>query len=352
MHMDTLTARPRVLKQANLSLIRKVLKAKGTATRAEIAYETKISSTTVRSLLSEMMQNGEIQSVGYDESSGGRKAERYGFRPNRYYGAAFCITGDQIYGLLINVCGEIVEKTRLEAANGDFESAITAWMDEQIKKREIKSIGIGVPGAVEGKGYWRTNEADGKLYKIDIGDSLEKRYKIPVVLENDLNATAIGFGRCYAKEFPCENPENTNMAFLYFEKGCVSAGFISGGRVVRGHHNFAGELGLLPMEDGKTLDACMAEPMEDVRYVDLVVRVISFICGILNPQYVVLGGPSLQKDCIGPIGDGLSAFLPKHLLAEILYSPDVWHDYFDGMASLTAAKMFDEVQFIKEQPCL
>ncbi len=120
------------------------------------------------------------------------------------------------------------------------------------------------------------------------------------------------------------------MAFLYFEKGCVSAGFISGGRVVRGHHNFAGELGLLPMEDGKTLDACMAEPMEDVRYVDLVVRVISFICGILNPQYVVLGGPSLQKDCIGPIGDGLSAFLPKHLLAEILYSPDVWHDYFDG----------------------
>lgn len=95
-YMDTLTARPRVLKQANLSLIRKVLKAKGTATRAEIAYETKISSTTVRSLLSEMMQNGEIESVGYDESSGGRKAERYGFRPNRYYGAAFCITGDRI----------------------------------------------------------------------------------------------------------------------------------------------------------------------------------------------------------------------------------------------------------------
>lgn len=95
-YMDTLTARPRVLKQANLSHIRKVLKAKGTATRAEIAYETKISSTTVRSLLSEMMQNGEIESVGYDESSGGRKAERYGFRPNRYYGAAFCITGDRI----------------------------------------------------------------------------------------------------------------------------------------------------------------------------------------------------------------------------------------------------------------
>ena len=106
------------------------------------------------------------------------------------------------------------------------------------------------------------------------------------------------------------------------------------------------------MEHGKTLDACMAEPMEDVTYVNLVVQVISFICGILNPQYVVLGGPSLRKNCIGPVGDGLSAFLPKHLLPEILYSKDVWQDYFDGMASLTAGKMFDEVQFVKEQPCL
>lgn len=323
MHIDALTARPKVLKQVNLSFIRKILKAKGTATRAEIAHETKIISTTVRSLLSEMMQNGEIESVGYDESSGGRKAERYGFRQNRYYSAAFCITGDQIYGLLTNICGEIVEKTRLEAANGDFEGAATAWLDEQIRKRGLKSIGIGVPGAVEGGGYWRTNEADGKLYKVNIGDNIEKRYKIPVVLENDLNATAIGFGRCYAKEFPCENPENVNMAFLYFEKGCVSAGFISGGRVVRGNNNFAGELGLLPIEHGKTL-----------------------------AQYVVFGGSSLRRNCIGPISDGLSAFLPKHLLAEILYSPDVWQDYFDGMASLTAGKMFDEVQFIKEQSCI
>lgn len=85
--MDTITARPRLLKQANLSLIRKVIKSKGTATRAEIAAETKISSTTVRSLLAEMMENGEIQGIGHDESSGGRKAERYGFKPDQYYGA-------------------------------------------------------------------------------------------------------------------------------------------------------------------------------------------------------------------------------------------------------------------------
>lgn len=67
------------------------------------------------------------------------------------------------------------------------------------------------------------------MYKSDIGIFLSERYQLPVIMENDINATAIGFGRCYAKEFPEENPEDTNMAFLHFEEHCVSAGFISAG---------------------------------------------------------------------------------------------------------------------------
>ena len=67
--MDTLTARPRLLKQANLSQIRRVIKRRGTATRAEIAGETQISSTTVRSLLAEMMENGEIAAVIIDDEA-------------------------------------------------------------------------------------------------------------------------------------------------------------------------------------------------------------------------------------------------------------------------------------------
>lgn len=76
--MDTLNGRPKLLKQANLSLIRKVITAEGTATRAEIARKTNISSTTVRSLLAEMLENGEIESLGFDESSGGGKPSGMG----------------------------------------------------------------------------------------------------------------------------------------------------------------------------------------------------------------------------------------------------------------------------------
>lgn len=348
--MDTLTARPRLLKQANLSQIRRVIKRRGTSTRAEIAGETQISSTTVRSLLAEMMENGEIESIGHDKSSGGRKAERYRFKPDKYYGAAICISGSDMHGLLVGICGEILETVRLEFTGSDYEPAICAFLDELMARKDIKSIGIGVPGIVEGGAFWQETGGSDELCRYDLGDRLAERYHIPVVMENDLNATAIGFGRCYAKEFPRESPERANMAYLHLEKTCVSAGFIVGGRIVRGFRNFAGELGLIPMEDGRILDEWLMSALDDKDYTDLMIRIISWICGILNPQYVVLGGPDLRTDCIGPISDGFSALLPKHMTAEILYSADMWHDYHDGMASLTAGKIFDDVQFIKEQP--
>ena len=348
--MDTLTARPRLLKQANLSQIRRVIKRRGTSTRAEIAGETQISSTTVRSLLAEMMENGEIESIGHDKSSGGRKAERYRFKPDKYYGAAICISGSDMHGLLVGICGEILETVRLEFTGSDYEPAICAFLDELMARKDIKSIGIGVPGIVEGGAFWQGTGGSDELCCYDLGDRLAERYHIPVVMENDLNATAIGFGRCYAKEFPRESPERANMAYLHLEKTCVSAGFIVGGRIVRGFRNFAGELGLIPMEDGRILDEWLMSALDDKDYTDLMIRIISWICGILNPQYVVLGGPDLRTDCIGPISDGFSALLPKHMTAEILYSADMWHDYHDGMASLTAGKIFDDVQFIKEQP--
>lgn len=337
--MDTLTAKPGLLKQANLSLIRKIIRIKNTATRSEIARETQISSTTVRSLLNEMLQNGEIEIIGYDESSGGRKAARYRLRPDCYYGAALCITSCHISGLLVNMCGEIIESKKLDITHNDYMRSITAFLDEVMQKRKIRSIGIGVPGIVENGSYQYKLDFTEKWVKQDIGNILTQKYGLPVVLENDVNAIVVGFEHSYIKKFPHADSDNTNMAYLHFLSDCISAGFISGGRLIRGYHNYAGELSLIPLDNDILLDECFAQPMDDDQYITLMLRILGCICGILNPEYIILSGPALRKNCIAPLNDRLSALLPECMTAEVIYSPDSWHDYQIGMARLTAGKI-------------
>lgn len=346
--MNTSSAKPNLLKQVNLSQIRKVLATHKSVTRSEITKITGISSTTVRSLLHEMLEHGDVQRIGYDVSSGGRKAERYALQPNGYWAIAFCCRNESVHALVVNSCGEVVETAELTVNNEPYENAMIPFLDAWTQTHAIKSIGVGVPGIVQGGSYQQKHIDREEFYTIAIGDHLAARYGVPVVLENDLNAIAIGFGLCYEKMFPQEHPHGTNMAYLHFEKTCVSAGFLTNGRIVRGQNCFAGELGLVPVKNGKLLDELMQETMDDETYIERVVRILGWVCGILNPEYIALGGPHLREHCIGDISDALFGLLPKNMFAELLYAPELWADYHEGMAHLAAEKMFETVRLVQE----
>ena len=345
--MNQIAGKPQNLKQVNRSIVRRAIRGMGTATRGEIVAATGISVTTVRMLLAEMVENGELLEAGYDESAGGRKAMRYELNKNRFCGAAFCLDGENIYYLIVNICGEIQERGSFEA-QGDASASICAFLDKRTENTEFRSVGIGVPGIVNGLEYRRKNE-DGSLERHPIGEVIRRRYHIPVILENDLNAVTLGFGHCYLKEFPEENCEEINMAYLSFSEGCLSAGFLSGGRLLRGWNNFVGELGLFPTEEDATLDELLESPLDDAQYSRLVARLIAGICCVLNPRYVALGGEMFRRQCLPMIAECFDCMLPDEMKTEIVYAEDKWHDYFEGMAYLTAEHIFEEVVLTGER---
>ncbi len=88
------------MKLVNTANIRSMLRAAGSATRAELAEQIGISTTTVRSLLCGMQANREILAGGQDASSGGRRAERYALNPQRFCGAVFYVGGLLVSQLL------------------------------------------------------------------------------------------------------------------------------------------------------------------------------------------------------------------------------------------------------------
>lgn len=141
---------------------------------------------------------------------------------------------------------------------------------------------------------------------------LRARMGVPVVIENDGNAAAIG------EYFHGEGDHPASFAYLYVDRG-LGGGVVIDGHLMRGSHGNAGEFtGLLPpearamrptldllrkmlAEDGHPFDSITAllEHYDDTwptldRWLDKVTPVtdaiVSAASAILDPQKVVIGG--------------------------------------------------------------
>ncbi|WP_310603247.1 ROK family protein [Anaerosporobacter sp.] len=335
------------MKEVNKANIREMLRSMGNATRAELAEHINVSTTTVRSLLCEMQENKEILVIGQDDSSGGRRAERYQLNPERFYGAAFSVNDTLVRYSILNLFGEIAKEGSFSFTPDNLENKMLDVLEKELPADTLRSICIGVPGIVVKDGYrWKNNH--GEFEKCVVGKVLREHFCIPVLLENDLNLITIGMGRCHQQMFPQESEEELNIAYIQFDDGCISAGFLSGGRLVRGWNNYSGELGLMPVGGELTLVQKLCSTENIMQYSEIVSTIIKWIILTLNPRYLSLGGPAFRKEAIGIVADILYAEMPSETLPEVLHVDDTWNDYKSGLTSLCVDQMFCSLSLIGE----
>jgi len=111
------------------------------------------------------------------------------------------------------------------------------------------AVGVGIPGLVD-RGAGSVRHA----VNLGLGDDplplaehLGRLTGAPVVVDNDVNAAAVGA----AAALSCTG----DLAYLSVGTG-VAAGFLLGGRIRRGAHGAAGEIGHLPVAPGGPLCEC------------------------------------------------------------------------------------------------
>ena len=100
------------------------------------------------------------------------------------------------------------------------------------------TIGVGIPGAVR-DGVVTMALNVGIDDPLDLGTELAARTALPVRVENDVNAAALG--ACAAMVAPC-----SSLTFLSIGTG-VAAGTVVAGDIVRGVIGAAGEIGHVPL---------------------------------------------------------------------------------------------------------
>jgi glucokinase len=153
------------------------------------------------------------------------------------------VGGTKIEGVAVNDDGEVRGRvwvpTDARSADQVVESIIDAlqrlFADLQAGPGSVAAIGLGIPGKVENGVV--SNAVNLNMLSCPLASILTERFGVPVYLENDVRAAALGAYAWMRERRPVES-----MIYLSLGTG-ISAGVILNGRLHRGVNGLAGEVG-------------------------------------------------------------------------------------------------------------
>ena len=118
-----------------------------------------------------------------------------------------------------------------------------AGRDADIFAAGVSAVGVGVPGQVDPlNGTVRLAVNLNLREPYPLRQALQEALGVPVALENDVRAAAWG-----AYRWACEREPLSSLAYLSIGTG-IAAGLVLDGRLYRGAHGMAGEIGHIPVD--------------------------------------------------------------------------------------------------------
>ncbi len=242
-----------LVKAHNLRAILMTLLYETRISRTRLAERTALSSTTITNLVAELIEQGVLieEGAGAEDSPYriGRPRTSLRLAPNARYAVGVHIGIGILRIALTNLSAEIVEKSMTCFAIDDPPARVLDQIAVQIQqiiassgvdRRNILGVGVGASGLVDIHNGVNVLAPSLGWRNVPIRDQLQAALNLPVCIDNNVRAMALGEARFGAGRGA------TVMAFVYGRVG-VGAGFVVAGQVYRGSLAGAGEIGHLPI---------------------------------------------------------------------------------------------------------
>lgn len=240
-------------KTHNFSVVMEVIRTHGPISRTEIAAVTSLSRQTVQNLVAELeaanlitMTPGEIKGRGHPGMNvklNADSAYTFGVHVDRRSLTALACNLD---GVVIWSATEILTNPSASVASGTILQAISQFrLAHPGPGARLLGLGIAAPGPFGPHGPdIRDTAAFPEIGTLQNLAMLEQETGLPISLENDATAAAVGEWLYGAGK------GRNNLAVLHFGTG-LGAGFILGGSPYRGASSNAGEIGhMIVVPDG------------------------------------------------------------------------------------------------------
>ncbi len=250
-----------LLKLHNLQVILLTLLHDRVISRTKLAQKTHLSNSTISNLISELIQQGMVsEDIPTDPTSGelrpvGRPSANIRLEANSRVVVGVHIGVGVFRVALVNLVGE-----PLFSQMGNFSvdepaeavlNQITAAVENLIttsgcERGSILGVGVGASGLVDFSSGVNILAPNLNWHNFPVRDYLQGALKLPVVVDNNVRAMAIG------EKYFGAGQDVDSLVFVYGRIG-VGAGLIFKGEVFRGSTTGAGEIGhtVMRLEGGE-----------------------------------------------------------------------------------------------------
>ncbi|GAB6931069.1 ROK family transcriptional regulator [Paenibacillus sp. JCM 10914] len=269
---------PSTIRKMNQEIVLNSIKDTGPISRTEIAKQTGITKATVSDIVKTLIEEGLI----YDEKEDAdlsKRGTRLHFAKFAAYGIAIDLGGTTLHFGQFNLAGECMARHTvatyhcdtsqqfLELMAGDLEEFIQ--QSNQPRER-LAFISIATPGIVDPtSGIVLEGSPNLPQWEnIGLGEFFNRHFNVPVTVENDVRAALIG--EMYAGAL-----QKLNSAVLIGIGTGLGSAILIDGKVIRGAHNAAGEIGYMmfqpqqlyaPSEKGHYEMICSGSGLEAAAY--------------------------------------------------------------------------------------
>ena len=245
--MSAKKATHQATKYHNRDLVLKTIFDHDMVSRAEIARLTQLTRTTVSEVVSGLLAEGLIEEVGPGSSSGGKPSILLRLIADARYVIGINLAQHRFIASVVNLRGDIKKTVEVPVRDDDGEKAIELVyqiLDQLLdgSYRPIVGIGVGTPGLINTRAGIVLSAVNLEWQDLPLARLLEDRYRLPIRLLNDSQATAIG-------EFVYGNHKSDGNLIVVNVSHGIGAGILIHGRLFQGDGGGAGEIGHILVEE-------------------------------------------------------------------------------------------------------
>ena len=235
---------------ANERRLLNLVRNEGPLSRAELARKTDLAMQSVVRLVDSLLERGFVRTGEKVARGVGQPSLPILLAEDAAFTVGVSVMRDAMSLVLMDLSGRILAKDEEEIDGADLKAvgarlgeAISALIDQaRVDRSRLFGAGIATTGYFVEPSRLNTPEVMADWALRDLEADLSDTLKLPVWIENDGNAAAVGES-LYGVGRRCRN-----FAYLYIAAG-LGGGLILDGAPARGFHGNAGEFtGLLPVE--------------------------------------------------------------------------------------------------------